>query len=256
MAVSKPKISKATIKNLKRKKNKPFLRLTNLWLVVGVILIFSILINLFNTSLEANEIPLNEMLSKIKDNEYSALDLRDDGRIVAQDKYVYAAELEGDISLRESDDTNINKDLDELTVEELIGHIKPLSFTELLNTIKEPSSIVRISSIYIGDDFIIANNNDKGSNDFIIYAGEDELKDALKKEGVTISQLQTEVNFLRIAVSQKDQLEIEELNQNEIFSDVWVVDNLVFAQLKEDEINLDFVWRPQGSVFTELLQNE
>lgn len=231
----------------------------SLLLLIVVIIIISFIFNMLNSPLSADEISVSDFVSGIKQNEFSRVDIRDDGKAVVTSKYVVGAKIEEGFELNAPDKTKVfsSADMQKITLDELYDMIRPLSFREVISLITNPASINRAEQIYISDSYIIAVSTNKTQNDYLIDASEEELTEMLSRKGVTAEQLPVEIVLLRTAAGEKSADNFKQFVADNKTSRVWVFDDFVIARLREEEVTQYFIyWKVLNQSLPDFLQTE
>lgn len=230
-------------------------------LVISIVFILSFVFSQLNSSLDASEVSMSEFVSNIKNNQYSSVDIRDDGRAVAKSKYVFTTNTLEELDLKQTEQTQVLKlsssDLQEITLDELYDMVRPLNFRELVDAVTNPASVTRASDVFVGEGLILADSA-SGEKDFLLtQAGEEQFLDMLDQKGADINELPVRVHFLRTVVSEKNNETFLKFFDADKFTNAWVLEDSVIATLRQEEINEDFVnWQVIQEDFTSFLQGE
>lgn len=251
----------------------PFVRITrvkptgrkgifsNLWLIIGGLAVLSIIWSFFSNDIAANQVALSNFISNFKNNKYAELDVRDDGKAIAKYKFILGTDQVKDLNLTDDSDTNvssIDKNIEQIDLDKLVGYLKRPSFKQLIDGIRNPQSIVEIDKLFVGQDFIVASSGSKlNKTDYLVKdVSEEQFLSKLTEQSLETSELTAQVYYLRSAMGE---VETQELQNNFVankFEKIWVLDDVAFAMLKEQEITYDFVWQQQKGDFIETLQRE
>jgi cell division protease FtsH len=230
------------------------------WIAFGLGILIFVIYNIFNRPLDAQIISLNKFISKIDNNNYSIVEIRDDNKILAKEKYIYIAEVDKN-NLNFSDKKNVkviyNDQFEEISFDELLKYIKPIDgISDLREYLSNISSFQRISDIYIADDSVIAINSNLNGDDYIIKINQEELLSNLKSQNLSITDLATNVHFLNVAFIESDFDQVEKFYENNLFDKVWFNDNKIYAKLTNKHIKSDLLQIQNGFDLLGLLQKE
>lgn len=236
-----------------RPKKRRLFGLSNFWLIVGGVLLLSFVWNLFTPSFTASEIEINQLLNNIRDNRYSEVNVRDDGRVLARGKTVYGTTLAGDLQIESA----AVADVEQIDQARMLELILPLDFSGLVDSLKNLNEFVRIDTIYVGEDFLLLDNANSMQTDYLLpNVGEQQFRNILEEEGLEFASLDANVRFLRVVLGERPEAEIEDLQAAGNFDSVWVLDELVIAELTQEAVTEEFVYQQPGVNFFSLLQDE
>jgi len=258
-------INKTNIKKIPRKKNRRFkLNFNTVSLVLGLFVLFSIVLNFFNSQTDAKEVSLSEFVENVKNNKYSIVSIRDDGQTTAEGKYIYVSNETPYSELSEYDSQKVdikdsaNQEIKDIDKEKLFELITPVSFKELIKSTANRKTVESIETIYIADNFILLENADKESTDYVFKINEDfNLNEELSREGIEEGKIIAEINDLKIASTDKtkEQL-ISDLEKDQI-SDVWIIDGVTYARITNDALLREYIsWSGITDDFSKFLQDE
>jgi len=258
-------MNKTNIKKIPRKKVKRLgLNFNTLSLILGLFILFSIVLNFLNSQVDAKEVSLSEFVDNIKSNKYSIVSIRDDGQTAAEGKYIYISSETSfsELSKYDSDKVDIkdfaNQDIVDINREKLFQLITPVSFKELITATAGGKGVESIETIYMADSFILLENADKDSTDYVFKTDEDfNLSEELSREGIQEGKIIAEINDLKIASTDKtkEQL-ISDLDKDQI-SDVWIIDGVTYARITNDALLREYInWSGITDDFSKFLQDE
>ncbi|MEI7579910.1 MAG: ATP-dependent zinc metalloprotease FtsH [bacterium] len=255
-SVNAPKIQRVVMQPRKKRWGG-----NNLWYIIGGLIAVSIIWSLFSPGLNAREIELNNLIHNLKNNQYAKLDIRDDGKVVATKKYIALAK--GNIQEIKSSDKKLvvkqitdNKQIKEISLNDLAAKLKPLSLKELVQRLKNRDT-TNIQTVFISEDFILADDANKKNPDYLIKgASEADFQKLLTESGIAIDTLTTNIVYLRTAAETSKTGDIENQIKNKEAQEVFVLGDYTFSVLKNEKIEREFVWHISQNDFTEILQRE
>jgi len=246
-------------KNIKRIN----INLNTIFIAVGLILLGVFIFNFFSGSATGIEISISNFVTNIKENKYSKVDIKDDGKAVAIGKTFYTALKSKKIDLSSQKNT---ESFDETTIETidsetLYNFIRPLSIQETLQTITNPGKIQRAKELFISEDYILINLITKtGKNYLIENFGETEFNKLLEERGIKLEQLPITTYYLTNEAISIENNNFTDLFNNGRFTRVWELDNVYLSMLNVKDVTNEFVyWKAANdnlNNFTDFLQKE
>ncbi|HRP38005.1 MAG TPA: hypothetical protein PLS50_09440, partial [Candidatus Dojkabacteria bacterium] len=133
-------------------------------LIIGLFILSSIVMNLFSSQIDAKEVSLSDFIDNVKNNKYSVVEIRDDGKATARGKYIYTLET---INIEEINNA-VPEDVDykntsegevvEIDRDKFISLLKPVGFKELVTTTARGERVEAIKNVYIGNEFVLLEN--------------------------------------------------------------------------------------------------
>ncbi len=246
-------------------RNKPRVfkfNLTNLFFIIGgVIIVYLLISSLYQPSL-GTEVSFDKVVSNIIGNQYSQVDVRDDGKVVAYDKYVDVAikkdseDYTFDIG---DNDVDYVTNLEEVTFSEFLEKIKtPTSIAEWKDILTRKKTLFSVQEVLIGTDFIIIKQAGAEGGDLIIRdTSEGDFLQNLVDENISIDNIADQVTYLRSASRLRDKDAISNVLGNNKYSDIWDTGDFVIARLKNDEVKTSFaLLSPLQTDFVSYLQEQ
>lgn len=232
-------------------------------LTVGFFLFFLVagVVNQVGNS-TVQQVSVSEFVQGIKQNQYSGVDIQDDGRILAQDKYVLTANITNDEQIKITDSTKgVSEDegLEQIELSQLVEELKPADPLEQLRSLVnagEPSQA--ISEIIIADNFILAGKQNKQVDNLIVRnANEEDLRTALDAEGLILENLQVTVTDLSNTAKQTQYEVIQSKAEQGTFSSIYEVNDVVYARVATNNIpTYSIRWDGGIDAFASTLQEE
>lgn len=229
-------------------------------LIMGVTIIAALF--LFNAYMQpslGNKVDIDTFLNNIGDNEYARIDIRSDGNAVGFGKYIEVVSTEDEEVSEDSDNAQIEKDLEEQSLDELVEELKPAdSFGESISDFQDAFSQEFIEEIIILDNRIIVDWNNSDKQDWLIdETTEEEFEEALRSENLDTAELTVNVTYLRSAGTRTDFSDFESRLNNDRYSKVWVAGDDIFARVSADKIPQTYVnFGVVTGDFTQFLQEE
>jgi len=206
---------------------------------------------------------LTDLVSGIKNDRYSQVDIQDDGRALGIGKAFQIAKTQMDLSLESREDTLLIKqsDLENLTQDKLYDLIRPLDLKESFDAILNPNQIQRASEIYLGDDFTIVVPADPAAKDiFIAEFGVDQFENLLAEKALKAQELPVKIHYFSNEAASSEITNITGFYNSGRYDKLWVLDGLVIGSLRPNEVVTQFVyWKDTNDNlvnFTEFLQRE
>lgn len=210
-----------------------------------------------------SEVSVSNFVQGIKANRYYEIQIRDDGRAIAKTKLLLGTPIseaedqaaeEFFAQLKSTTQESVTK----LSLDELFQQIKPLSITEVIRAITNPSSITRYSAIYLGTEEIIAQGASDTNDAVIEGVGEAEFMALLEREKINLSDLNVPTYFLREAAGYRANSDFVALQNQEAFDSIWAINNYALGVLKPEFVKQEFInWRVANTTsFSEFLKGE
>jgi cell division protease FtsH len=230
--------------------------------IIGLVILGLFLFNTLNTGFSASEVSLTQFVNSIKGNQYSQVDIRDDGKAVATNKYVLGADIKPDfVSVQDQNTRIINSagsEYEEIDLNQLYDLMRPLSFKELVEAITNPRNVKRVTEVFVSDDFIVAQPANPAQKDYLINkTGADKFREMLSEKGISADELPVKIDYLRSALGLLTQDDYAKFYKEGKFTKVWIVNDTSFALLKPENVKQEFVyWQVISQNFTDFLQNE
>lgn len=229
-------------------------------LVVAVIAGYFLFSSLYQPSL-GTEITFDALIKGIVNNKFAQVDLRDDGKAIAYEKYVDVANSrDNKLELEEKSGTDVVNELEKISIDDFLQRVAlPKSFQEWQDVfISRKREILRADEIIIGDNFVLIKKiNSKGGDLLIEDTNETEFKQKLADNKVNLNDVSLTVTYLRSSAKSREVDQIKEVYNNEQYSDVWTVNNLVIARLKNEQVQTSFtLLTPVNTDLVDYLQNQ
>ena len=180
----------------------------NLIILIGsAIIVYLILSSLIQQPL-GREIQFDEFITNIKNNKYSQIEVRDDGRLVSYSKFVDIGfvdntNIESSVN---KESTKYNDKLEELSVDDFIEKVKPpQNINELRDMLLGKGNKIQVKSFIFGDNFIIVSKVNSSSQDIIIKdISEEAFKQKLSDAKLSLEGIATEIVRLKSASTEKN----------------------------------------------------
>ncbi len=242
----------------------------NPFLLIGIIIFLSIFVyQLLNrdTSL-GNEVSIEEFVVNIKKNNYSQVNIRDDGKSVGVGKGILVAskeDLETE-SLKEKIKEHDTDFLEEETengkfsivnIEEFIEALKPLSVDEVFRSLWGSENL-QVGQIIFGDDFVIGKRVNADGRDLLLKdVSRESLESSLESEGLTIEGLNIEIKDFVNEIDGTSYETFSKLAEDGNFSDIWIVNgDVIGLRIKESVVSEYVDWTALTVDFARFLQEE
>ncbi len=237
----------------KSKRNNIFtLRVNPLILLVTAILLIFLFVSFLNRDIYLNKVSLDELISGIKDNQYSKVSIQDDGRVIANGKtYISYQGSSSDLNQQYQPDQVQKASPDDL--------IQNLSSTDVLSQLKAAfnRSSSSIDELIVGSDFVIAKRTPGTSDLLIENFNESDLKQKLADNNINLDNLGIKVSYLRSASLSVSKNSFNDRLKSYQIGTVWNLDGFVIAQINPDFVTKVYVdWTPSIYSFTDILQKE
>ncbi len=256
---------KANIKKISKKKSRKLgLNFNTFSIILGIFILFNISLNFFNSQVDAKEVSLSEFVDNIKNNKYSIVSIRDDGQTIAEGKYIFMSSniATSELEKYQSEKTSVrdlaSDGISEVEKEEFFSLITPVSFREIITSTARGRKIESIDTIYIGDGFVLLENSDNNSSDYLYKFEEDfNFTQELLRENIEEGKIVADINYLNIAAVEKSKEQlISDLDKN-IIQDVWVIDGVVYARITNEALVREYInWSGITNDFSKFLQDE
>jgi len=233
-------------------------------LILGIFILSSVAMNLFSSQVNAREISLSRFIDNIKNDNYSVVEIRDDGKATGTGKYMQVSEnipveelnnkITEDIDFKNSADGTI----EEIDKDEIIRLISPMSFREIISTTARGNRIETIKNIYVADRFLLLENSNPKLNDYYFPISENfNLTEELKKENIDQNRLTTTITYFRnITVNRTQEQVLSDISREQI-TDIWLIDGVFYGRLNSDVVLNEFInWSGITNDFSKFLQEE
>lgn len=244
------------------KKGKGFTLKFNPLIVIILLFVLVLLsINLFSrTDNPAVSTTLDSIIRGIQDNRFSQVYIQNDGKVVAFTKSYAIVNSASDIQIPQSDKYKLTSDLeDQFEVQTLDQLISTISIRDALSALRAALSnqYSSVREIVIGDNFIIGIKQ-QGFKDIIVKnVSEKDFLSKLSDKNLSIESLNVSVSKLRNSAVVLNANSFTERKNDNHFSNIFIVDNTLIAELKPAFVQQLFVdWNPNIYSFTDLLQEE
>lgn len=258
-------VSKTKVKRIpKAKRNWIGFNFNTLLLIIGVFILSSIVMNLLGSQTGGREISLSRFIDNIKNDNYSVVEIRDDGMATGRGKFMLRAEGISTERLNEaiSDKVDFKNSADgtveEIQKDKLISLLKPLSFREVVQATARGKRIETVENIYVGERFILLENSNSELNDYYFSVDEKfDLTEELKRENIDSSRIPASILYFRnISANRTADQVVSDIDRDQV-TDVWVLDGVVFGKLRNDVVTNEFInWSGVTNDFSKFLQEE
>ncbi|HOY46010.1 MAG TPA: ATP-dependent zinc metalloprotease FtsH [Candidatus Dojkabacteria bacterium] len=237
--------------------------LNTIFTITSIVLLMLLVSSFFSGGEKGVQTTLTDLVSGIKNDRYSQVDIQDDGRALGIGKAFQIAKTQMDLSLESREDTLLIKqsDLENLTQDKLYDLIRPLDLKESFDAILNPNQIQRASEIYLGDDFTIVVPADPAAKDiFIAEFGVDQFENLLAEKALKAQELPVKIHYFSNEAASSEITNITGFYNSGRYDKLWVLDGLVIGSLRPNEVVTQFVyWKDTNDNlvnFTEFLQRE
>lgn len=233
-------------------------------LIIGIFILISIISNIIGSQINAREIGLSRFIDNIKNDNYSVVEIRDDGKAVGLGKYILTAENIQNDKLKGVVDEKVDfKNLSDGSIEEInrdkfLKLIKPLTLKELVSATTKGERLETIKNIYIGKAFILLENSDSKLKDYYFPVDSKyDFNEDLKKENINQSRLTYAIlNLKNITVNRTEDQVLADISRKQV-SDIWLIDGTFYGRLNKTAVINEFInWSGITSDFSRFLQEE
>lgn len=189
-----------------------------------------------------NEIKFDEFVSGIINNKYSQVDIRDDGQAIAYEKYIDYAFIENkenvNITKENIKGTDFVENIETVSFEEFLKRIEPpQSPQEFIESIRDRKSSFKVDELIVGENFVLVKKaNSEGGDLLIQNITEAEFKQKLSDQNKSISQITSNVSYLRSAGERRDISDIDSKIKIEKYSDVWITSEFVLTRVDKNKV--------------------
>jgi cell division protease FtsH len=229
-------------------------------IVITFFLLFFLISGISSEGSTTQAVSLDRFIRDYQDNQYSTIEIRDAGEIVAQDKYVVVTEAEEYIfpDSNSEGDLGATTGIEEVELNDIVERLQPEDAIAEIRSIISGEASNRVSELIIARDFILALGVDSTADHVIVKGvSEADLELALKNQGLNLFELGVQVTPLRTAA---ELVELESFNErfsNGLFEVAFSVDGLVYGRLSDQEINTySLQWDGGFNSFVSTLQDE
>lgn len=232
-----------------------------LWLLVGILLTFFLISALANQGMSTRSISVDEFLRNLENNQYSRIEIRDSGEVLAQDKYVLVANIDSTKSLNVAMGTKIGslgKDVKKITLEELLAKLTPVDPLAQLRSMIGNGKVEQVEEVLVADNFIVIRTVGNESPDYFIdQVDEVDFRSAIKAAGIDLTSLGTVITYLRTAAQDVPQSEIAGLASKGELTAVYDLNGKYYARIRTAAITT-YSLRWDGGItnFAATLQRE
>jgi len=237
------------------------LKFNPLVLIISLFVILLLLFSFFNRSPDsAVNTTLDNLVRGVKDNRFARIYIQNDGKVIAYGKSFVLLNSAQDIQVGASDKYKYTSDAaDGFEVQTLDQFIASLEVKDTLSAVKAllNNQYSLIKEIIVGENFIIGVKP-TGFKDVIVKnVSEADFQTRLADTNMTIESLIVPVQKLRSESATVTSSSFSERRNDNQFSNILSVDNVLIAKIKPDLIPQFYVdWNPNIYSFTDLLQNE
>jgi cell division protease FtsH len=233
-------------------------------LLIGIFILSSVVMNLFNSQIDSKEVSLSDFIDSIKNNKYSVVEIRDDGKATATGKYIYTLNninieevnqsVQDDVDYKNTSDGEI----EEIDRARFIQLIRPVGFRDLVTSTAKRQRVEAIRNIYIGEEFILLENTNAKDKDYIFpITNSFDFSEELKKEDIEQAKLISDVTYLKnISVERTRDQVLSDLSKDQL-SDVWIINGYFYSKVNKDAVLNEFInWSGITNDFSKFLQEE
>lgn len=233
--------------SLPKKRSRVFkFNLFNLIFVIGFVLIGYMIINSFYQPSIGREITFDSFVEGIMNNRFSQVDVRDDGKALAYDKYVDIASIEDEnkpeFKIEDNKPTDIVENLESVSFDEFVERVKPpQNSKEWIDALRGKKDVFEVKELIIGENFVIVKKSNSNGGDLIIEdINEVEFKQKLVDKNLELEKVSATVTYLRAVGKVRTTEEIVTISETEKYSDIWVTGDFVLARVKDDQIQTSY----------------
>ena len=191
----------------------------------------------------SNEVSLSEFVQNLKSNEYSVLDIKDDGTAEVKPKYIYINETGVELDLARRDNTSyadLETGVREVGLNEFVDTIKPRDI--LAQLFDNSQAAGAFSELIVGENYILAVQLVSDADHLLLKnVTEKEFREYLNAEELTLSGLGLSVSRTQSASKAVDPGFIEAANDSDQLSVVYSLGDLLLVRVKESRITNDVV---------------
>lgn len=255
--------SKELSKKIKKMNNKKAsrsfsLRINPLFLFAILFVLFLLAFSLLTRNDTSRQISLDTLINGLDTNEYSQIQIQNDGKVNAVDKSYFMLNS-SNFTLSESETLKVSEkdDFEVVTLDQFIDLFSSSNTFDQFRALFSDQSTA-FSEIILGNDFILGVRG-AGQKDLLVKgSGEAEFIEKLKsKKGMSIEQLPYPVKELRIFGKYVTGDYLNDLKASNQIKSLFSINNLVIVELKSEFVGTSYVdWNPSIYSFTDLLQNE
>jgi cell division protease FtsH len=221
---------------------------------------------LVNASLQpslGDQVTADEFLGNLKGNRYSRVEIRNDGNAVAFGKYVNLVQFQDSpaLDLPQGSGTQVKtaEGMEEKELNDVVNLFKaPASLQEALENLRDSFSGNRVREIYILEDQLLIDWENKDSKDWLITGvDEDGVVATFNANGLDFATLPVKISYLRSAGSMEQVGDFETALKNNNYANVWVLNGKLYARVAASAQVQNYVNFGTGTPdFTKFLQEE
>ena len=234
-----------------------------IYFIVGLIVLFYLL-NFFNRGSDGTEISVSQFITNIKDNQYSDIDLRDDGKAVAVSKSYYVLERTTDqkqYSGKDKVKVFQSDAFQDISLDELYNLIRPLDFQDSIKLITQPQLFPRTQEIFISDKLIIARSSIVGAKEYIVKnAGQAEFERMLAAKGLKQTDLGVTVIYANNEAIAQTVDSFNAYYDGDKFEYIWTTEKYFIGKIRTSNLTKNFIYwsSVNGNLltFSQILKNE
>ena len=232
-------------------------------IILGVFILSSLFFNFFSAQLNAKEVSLSSFVENIKNNKYSIVEIRDDGRATAYGKTIYVGEtisleiVEGSISEKvdfKSSDNNVEV----VDRNKFIEILKPVTLKQIVSSTARGNRVETIKNIYLSEEFVLLENANNSANDYVFFVDDNfDFDELLRNNGIDKDSLVAEINKFSNLTEVRNQNQIIADLEKEQISDVWIINSVFYGKLQNKAVTNEFInWTGVTNDFSKFLQEE
>jgi cell division protease FtsH len=231
--------------------------------ILGIFILSSLFFNFFSAQLNAKEVSLSSFVENVKNNKYSIVEIRDDGRTTAYGKSIYVGET---ISLEvveksipdKVDYKSIDNNLVFVNTDKFIEILKPVSLRQIVSSTARGNRVETIRNIYLSDEFVLLENANNSASDYVYYVDDNfDFNELLRNNGIDKDGLVAEIHKLSSLTEVRNQNQIIADLEKEQISDVWIIEGVFYGKLQKNAVTNEFInWTGITNDFSKFLQEE
>lgn len=229
-------------------------------LIISLLLVFFLFAGWMNGGVQYRQITLSEFIQNFQDNKYSRVEIRDNGEVVAQDKYILATTAEGfEPPQLTNPGTQVQASpIKAVDAAQLIEQLKPQDPLSQLRNVLTGSSSSRIGELIIGEDFVLGINAVSGQDHFLIQnTTQQQFELELANSGLSIQQIPVSITLLNSASEEISAESFSSRFSNGLFSSVYQIGDKVYGRVANDNVGKYMLrWDGGFSSFVSTLQSE
>lgn len=234
--------------------------------IVGGLLLYGLLN--FQKS-DGSEITVREFVQNMKENKYSEVVIQDNGQAMAASKYIEVIsydEDQDDISSLEDlkdEETDVirmegSEGFNKVELSEFVKSLELPGLDKAFKSILNREGIDLVQEIIQGENFMIGKLVRKNGMDLLVQnIDKEDFEDEMAIQGKVIEELSVDFIELQSAAKKNKFSNFIKEFENGKYSDVWVLEEKIIAQIHEDKVTRHIVdTKSLNTDFPRFLQEE